>query len=489
MQRFRQEEADHKRNVEEKRSRFKNDPTYPDEFKDKMLGAFEYDQFGTAKDQPTQPIFSNLNIDLEDVLFVCPLPKSEPKRRTTVAREVAECGRNSSRNGVYDCVEITAEDKRSCAVIRWVERGISTPALEIKCALENRLKRAFATPRSTGCQPPQPDLVETTPEINQFEFKDAIEDLSGESLSDFFPRPSPQAKDSFREGGFEAIAWYQPFHQYDEAAWGIYYNSNKLDAFAASLVEDLKTSETRAYDLAAHLALRLTAAHELFHARVEFAAAWLELSHRKPRYLQYGEHVYKKLRFTADWREEALANWTALDWLHQNISSLQSIGLVKNPNHVFDVIKDWLDFSPPGYRDWRIGDRHVAWQRLANEISTTLPNSSLANPLPLEDLIRAEKICDLRMGDVPQYFYGRGVLADAFFSAPSRREIVRVLKHLGYQCFPDRGKGSHELWKGPDNRAFPVPSSDPLSVTVFHKFLDHFGWTKKQYMQEIRRLL
>jgi hypothetical protein len=258
------------------------------------------------------------------------------------------------------------------------------------------------------------------------------------------PRPLPQAKDNFREGSFEAIAWYQPFHRYEEVAWGIYYNSDKLDVFAAGLAQDLRSTEPRAHDLAAQLAMRLTAAHELFHARVEFAAAWLELGVRRPRYLRYNEYVYTKLRSTSDWLEEALANWTAFDWLRKNISNLQSLGLVTNPDRVFAIIQDWLDFSPPGYSDWRLGDGHFAWQRLTSELATALPHPSIAKPLslPLEGLIRTENICDLRIEDVPKYFIGRGVLADIFFSTPSRREVIRVLRHFDYQPLPDRGKGS-----------------------------------------------
>jgi hypothetical protein len=483
MQGYRQKLTETRNAEEKERSEIENNPKCPEESKEIMLRAV--DLFGITN-EPKRPTFSDLNIDLEDVLFIYPLPKSETTRRETVVRMVAECGRSLSRNGIYDCIELGADGKRTCAIVRWIERGTSTPALEIKCALEKRLNRAFAKPRSYDCQPPQPDPVDATTLITQFELPDVIEDLSREHLSDFLPRPLSQAKDNFREGGFEAIAWYQPFHRYEEGAWGIYYNSDKLDLFAAGLAQDLRS--TRAHDLAAQLALRLTAAHELFHARVEFAAAWLELSFRRPRYLRYNEHVYTKLRSTPDWLEEALANWTAHDWLRKNISDLQSLGLVTNPDHVFATIQDWLDFSPPGYRDWRLGDSHFAWQRLASELATTFPHPSIAKTLslPLEGLIRTENLFDLRIEDVPKYFVGRGVLADVFFSTPSRREVIRVLRHFNYQPFPDRGKGSHELWQAPDNRAFLMPSRDPLSVTVFHSLLNHFGWTKKTYMQEIR---
>jgi hypothetical protein len=79
----------------------------------------------------------------------------------------------------------------------------------------------------------------------------------------------------------------------------------------------------------------------------------------------------------------------------------------------------------------------------------------------LEGLIRADDFFDLRLEDIPIYFVGRGVIVDALFSAPSRREIVRILQQFGYQLLKARGKGSHEVWEGPNNRAFTLPLSDP----------------------------
>ncbi|MBI4319479.1 MAG: type II toxin-antitoxin system HicA family toxin [Chloroflexi bacterium] len=93
---------------------------------------------------------------------------------------------------------------------------------------------------------------------------------------------------------------------------------------------------------------------------------------------------------------------------------------------------------------------------------------------------------DLCRADVPIFFHGRGVLADIYYSAPSRREVLKVLRRLDYCPVPGRGKGSHEVWRGPDNRVFTVPARDPLSVGVFRELLAHFGWTKEQYLRDIR---
>jgi predicted RNA binding protein YcfA (HicA-like mRNA interferase family) len=164
------------------------------------------------------------------------------------------------------------------------------------------------------------------------------------------------------------------------------------------------------------------------------------------------------------------------------------VGLLRSPDAVQTVIQSWFDFSPRGYSDWRQGDGGTPWQRLASELATAIPQLASAKvpALPLEGLVRADDFFDLRLEDIPIYCVGRGVIADALFSAPSRREVIRVLKHFGYRLLPGRGKASHEVWGGPGKRMFTVPSRDPLSPGVFQELLHHFGWTKQHYTQEIR---
>jgi len=307
---------------------------------------------------------------------------------------------------------------------------------------------------------------------------------------DSFPPLAPEGKESFKHYGFEAIAWYQSFHDYDDSAWGIHFDAPKLDAFASCLAQDL-IGEPRRHELACQLALRLTAAHELFHARIDFAAAWLEVASGQPRYLPYFENVYTKLTFTSDWLEEALANWSAHRWLRDNLDDLRGKGLIQNPVFVQQTIEEWLDFSPKGYNGWRQGEQPDAWDRLASELACGIPfaDGSSSSGLPLGGLTQGGNLFDLRLEDVPVYFVGQGLIAAAFFSAPCRREVHRVLKHFNYSLLARRGKGSHEVWEGPDGKAFTIPARDPLSVGVFHSLLNHFGWSKPIYMQQIRALI
>ncbi len=206
------------------------------------------------------------------------------------------------------------------------------------------------------------------------------------------------------------------------------------------------------------------------------------------RYLPYFDLVYNRNRFTSDWLEEALANWSAHEWLLKNLDRLHHDGTVEDPKRLCSVVEDWLDFSPAGYREWRSGNSHITWDRLANDIAQSETSGHYVdeNAFPLGGLLRRDSLFDLRIGDIPVYFVGKGIVASVYFGSPSRREVVQVLRHFGYGALTARGKGSREVWKGPNGKCFTVPLRDPLSTGVFHTLLEHFGWSKQQYMQQIR---
>jgi len=378
--------------------------------------------------------------------------------------------------------------QRPSAIVRRIPRGKATPALEIKAAIERSFPSALLRLRLNDRS--RPSSPGTSTEIRRIVTQPDPESLDQRMLSDSLAHPASEGRDLFKKNGFEAIAWYQPFHRYDEGAWGIYLDAQRLDAGVASLSLDLKKSSPRPHELAARLMLGLVIAHEMFHARTEFAAAWLEMASRRRSYRSYQERVYSKVLLTEECREEALANWSADRWLGSHLSSFVQEGLVKDLDAVRKTVHDWLDFSPAGYRDWRDGDGDDAWARLATELASGHVHAEAGRkvPLPIDGLLRADDLLDLQGEDVPVYCVGRGAIADALFSAPSRREALRVLKHCGYRLLPGRGKGSHEIWEGPDGRAFTIPLRDPLSVGVFHQLLAHFGWTKQQYVREIRAL-
>lgn len=56
-----------------------------------------------------------------------------------------------------------------------------------------------------------------------------------------------------------------------------------------------------------------------------------------------------------------------------------------------------------------------------------------------------------------------------------------ILNHFGYELIRGAGKGSHEKFRHANGQMFPLSDRDPLTMTVFKNFLDHFRLTKVGY--------
>jgi hypothetical protein len=294
--------------------------------------------------------------------------------------------------------------------------------------------------------------------------------------------------------GFEAIAWFQPYHVWTEETWGIYFDARKLDDLALSFLDDFKSARVHgSHSLAALLAFGLTYAHELFHARVEAALSWLEINAQQPRHLRYKDRVYQALRETPDWLEEALANWSAWSWFKApGIQSLVA-RMASNADGLDRVVEASLDLAPPGYQEWRLGHQPSTWRTFANQLSTGNPKINATGiGLPLESVLTGPLPYDFQPADIPLRFVGPGVIADrlqshpATFNVPPRRELERALKHFRHSLDASGGKGGHQKWTGPDQRAFILPTRDPVSPGVFKTFLHHVGIDKATYVRQVR---
>jgi hypothetical protein len=204
-------------------------------------------------------------------------------------------------------------------LISWAPYSGPPAYPEIRAALETRLRSAFAKPRRVAFARPEFDSALDAPSSGvggdgqPEEILQALADLRL-VLPDADERISRLQRERERSG-FEALAWYQAHHIWSEETWGVYLDAAKLDDLALSILQDFQFRGGSApHHLAAFLAFGLTLQHELFHAHVEAASSWLELTSSQPRHLRYERKVYDALRETPDWLEEALANWTAWQW-------------------------------------------------------------------------------------------------------------------------------------------------------------------------------
>lgn len=435
---------------------------------------------------------------------VQPSSPQEKVARSAVAA-IASSGLLPPRDGVYSGILTGPQGRNAQVIVTW-EPHLGPPSYpEVRWAAQRRLPSAFASPRSEV--PGRPEFehqVQSTGDSAQVELGspgawDFAEAFDGMEIFPFdFQERVKESRKGRKTHGFEAIAWYQPYHVWTEETWGIYFDAKKLDDLACSLIDDFKTNRVHggSHSLAALLAFGLVYAHELFHAKVEAALSWQEVNALQPRHQRYKKNVYQALRETPEWLEEALANWSAWDWFKEPDIQAVINRMSSNADRLDRVVEASLDLSPPGYQEWRLGRQPGTWRTFANQLSTGKPR--IAPPgigLPIESVLTGPLPYDFRATDIPVRFAGQGIIADrlqshpATFNVPQRREMERALRHFRHSLDASGGKGGHQKWTGPDHRAFILPTRDPVSPGVFKTFLHHVGIDKATYVRQVRPIL
>lgn len=409
-------------------------------------------------------------------------------------RRIYNSGWLPSRDGIYEGFIANNADCKKVLVASWRPYEGLPSYPEVRWAVQKQLPSALQKPRLSESGRPTNRVVEqqsvSTDWSGDTDWDDAFDDIQLDD-TDYRERVS-NVRESLSQNSFEAIAWYQAFHVWTEESWGIYFDAEKLDDLALTIFDECKQQRSYCqFDLCAQLAFGLIYSHELFHARAEAGLSWLELNMSRPRYLRYNSNVYKHLAGADEWLEEALANWASWQWSQNFFQKIDSVP-VPDKEKLEQVVEAVLDLSPAGYNNWRTGHHKLSWQRLATQMVQGRAEIPEKRVLPLESLLSESLPYDLRQSDIPLIFVGRGTIADRLQSLPSvitipaRKEIERALRYFKYVLHAAGGKGSHEKWVGPDNRAFILPRRDPLSRGVFKAFLDHFNLDKMTYARQIR---
>ena len=415
-----------------------------------------------------------------------------------------------SSEGHFDVLVATANPNNITAVITWTPYHGLPRYPEIRSAVERRLPMAFSKPRQTGANPPHspPQNADPLDELASAggfdplaaDWLDAFDDLADYNFPDRHDR-AKRSRETVLTRGFEAIAWYQPFHIYMEDDWGIYFDAEKLDDIVCLFSADLRSEglRTMADAMASQMMFGMIYSHEIFHARVEAVMSWMELTTGQSRYLRYKNNVYHPAMQDPGSLEEALANWCGWTFCQSEAIVMTIAGVLNEAEKVkFDrIVADTLDLSPPGYNQWRLGDSRETWRVLATQMA--LGKAKMPSPgigLPIESLLRDPLPFDLSAADIPLRFVGNGQAANRILSSPatlnlpSRREVRRALERFfGYELVPGAGKGSHEKFQGKDGRMFPLPRRDPVSSDVFKAFLVHFKINKAHYIDKVRPAL
>lgn len=419
---------------------------------------------------------------------------------SSAIKAIAASGVAPSREGSYSGIVPSGLLPGMRGLVTWTPHNGPPSYPEIRCALQARLPVAFRRPLSNELGRPEFDSTLLSDAASGLTYGDRDPTENMQELSDLrldLADVDRQREDLDAERtdlGFDAIAWYQSHHQWTNETWGIYFDAPKLDILAYSLLQDFTSRGVHvSHGFAAFLAFNLTYAHEIFHARVDAALSWLELTAMQPRYIRYSSGVYDALRETPEWLEEALANWTSWQWFKSDVVQSLIGRWTSHRSGADRIVEATLDLAPPGYRNWRVGAATSTWRTFATQLITGRPKPGLPRiGLPVESILSDPLAYDFRSADVPLRFLGRGVIADvlqsrpASLNVPSRREIERALKHFGHSLDPSGGKGGHQKWTGPDQRAFILPTRDPVSPGVFKTFLRHVRIDKITYVHDVR---
>jgi hypothetical protein len=380
-------------------------------------------------------------------------------------------------------------DKGYNAIVSWASPDPLPTFAEIRSALRGLVPSAFEKPLSESVNPPDQKITSNSGDTLDVEDEWPIRRISEAQIEeDEFNERAERGRRLVREQGFEAIAWYQSFHYYTEAYWGIYLHGERLADLACALGKDISARLHTRARAANALALELVLHHEWFHFMVDAYLALYEVEARAARYRRYKSKVYVPTLLSDECIEEALANWYSRREVANRLQAgtlNPAFGAPDAASGVLAVVDDWLDFSPAGYRMWRRGNSRETWRIFGAQTLWGLRAGAVASKLgPLETSILEPARLTLRPRHVPVRLVEAGPFRGVAPFAMNRRTAVALLRHFNHTVIPKRGKGSHEFWRGPNGQGFSLPRRDPLSSIVFHNLLGHLGLTKDQYLSQ-----
>ena len=251
----------------------------------------------------------------------------------------------------------------------------------------------------------------------------------------------------------DALAFYLPFHYFHPLWWGIYLMVDGIDKLATYL----RRESGICYGMASRVARMFLYGHELFHHRAEVYAVRMEVAYRKPLYRFDFEDAYRQ----DPGMEEAPAEAYAYDFVKRK--AFLTPNDQEKRERLLSALKAYIESSPSDYKrgaemltrsrlakgESELAEKylnkafpdlqpisHEAWQCFPNAFSGIIRTKSRVNYVLHKDSDLADR---LSLG-------GRFI---------SHRKLSKKLKNEGCE-FVRQGKGSHEIWRGP-NGHFSLP--------------------------------
>lgn len=430
------------------------------------------------------------------ISFLVPLGSKVSGIEKAAFAQVSQCDWLPPRDGRYSGFVGRNENNDRVQFLSWIPAKVSPSYPEVRWAIQRGLVRALSKPRKS--EHARPELNSGGVQRLQVDWGDLLDGKDDFPSNFEADEESENRLDALREEiqstGFEALAWYQPYHIWTEDSWGIFFDGSKIDDLALIIDQLVNPQFLKNFrrELLSRLAMGLVHAHEVFHARVEACLSWEELTVSSGRYLRYQKNVYSKSKGTDEWFEEALANWASWEWF-QSFLERHFPDDTQQKNALSEAVEQILDSSPAGYNNWRVGKDQAIRRIFLEQLVSGKPYSNRKRKFPIENLLFGPLPYDFHSTDVPTFVVGDGLITNHIAShpnvinVPSLKELRSALRFFDYRCNKSGGKGSHEKWEGPEGQSFPLPTSKPtISPGVFKQFLHHFNLDKKRYTSEVR---
>jgi predicted RNA binding protein YcfA (HicA-like mRNA interferase family) len=253
----------------------------------------------------------------------------------------------------------------------------------------------------------------------------------------------------------DALAFYLPFHYFFPEWWGIYLIAEGVAELARILLSHSQMQLTSAE--AWHEAKFFLWGHEQYHHCVESFATRLEVTHRRPLYRCGFEAYYQRTAGKEEWIEESLANaygfGRSARAFHPTRRTIVRSALWKYIEGTSDGYRQGLKYLDRRFDD---GEQFLAEEShrsalpqipaKAKALWSTFPHGF--NPFRRIN----SRVCYL-------------VHKDSSLAASmqlrvrylSYRDLARRLEKIAGCTAVRQGKGSHEIWRTPTGRSFPVP--------------------------------
>ena len=289
----------------------------------------------------------------------------------------------------------------------------------------------------------------------------------------------------------DALAFYLPFHSYYPDWWGIYLTFEGVRFLAWHIRE---YSQNRIGERDSLLVSQVFLyCHEYFHHLVECFATRMEIFHRTPMYKKKFLEIYldflnnpEKCENKNVPSEEALADAYALVKIHRIFNKK------KHSKLIMEALVDYLSQCPPCYAQalhffpeniFKLGRCYFAEYHHKKIFSSFKDHKIwLLFPHAFSGIARVSSRVNYII-NVNSPLSKRLKLNLRYLT---HFELRKKLRKLADCDFVRPGKGSHEIWKSPSGKKFPVPIHPrDLSVDVLRRIIKQAGlnMSVKEFIQ------